>query len=86
VRLPPFRQKSGERDKHKKRPSQQRLMHAIIVRRRQISGEYNKMSPSLKLLAAAASLLVAAVVFVPRSEACAGGTDPNITQRVQQFI
>ena len=43
------------------------------------------MSPnSLKLLAAATSLL--AVVLVPRSEACAASTDPNITQRVQQFI
>lgn len=43
------------------------------------------MSPnSLKLLAAATSLLVPAVVLLPRSEACAG-TDPNIT-RVQQFI
>ncbi len=45
------------------------------------------MSPnSLKLLAAATSLLVAAVVLVPRSEAYAAATDPNITQRVQQFI
>jgi hypothetical protein len=42
---------------------------------------------SLKLLATAASLLVAAVVLVPQDEAkAAAATDPNITQRVQQFI
>jgi hypothetical protein len=40
---------------------------------------------SLKLLAAAASLLAATVVLAPLTEAAAG-TDPNITQRVQQFI
>lgn len=41
---------------------------------------------SLKLSAAAASLLVAAVVLLPQGEAIAAGTDPNLTQRVQQFI
>lgn len=41
---------------------------------------------SLKLLAAAASLLAATVVVAPHTEAAAAGTDPNITQRVQQFI
>ncbi len=41
---------------------------------------------SPKLSAAAASLLVAAVVLLPQGEAIAAGTDPNLTQRVQQFI
>jgi hypothetical protein len=41
---------------------------------------------SPKLSAAAASLLVAAVVLLPQGEAIAAGADPNLTQRVQQFI
>jgi hypothetical protein len=41
---------------------------------------------SLKLLSVAASLFVAGVVLVPQHNARAAGTDPNITQRVQQFI
>ena len=40
---------------------------------------------SLKLLAVAASLLAATVALAPQTEASAAGTDPNITQRVQQF-
>ena len=41
---------------------------------------------SLKLLAVTASLLAATVAFTPQTEARAAGADPNITQRVQQFI
>ena len=41
---------------------------------------------SLKLLAVAASLLAATVALAPQTEASAAGTDPNITQRVQQLI
>ena len=41
---------------------------------------------SLKLLAAAASLLIGTVVLMPQGVAKSAGTDPNITQRVQQFI
>ena len=41
---------------------------------------------SLKLLAVTASLLAATVAFTPQTEARVAGTDPNITQRVQQFI
>ena len=61
----------------------------MIVRRRlkRPIGEYNKMSTnSLKLSAAAASLLAAAVVFAPQTEARAAGTEPNLTPRVQKFI
>ncbi len=41
---------------------------------------------SLKLLAASASLLAAAVVLAPYTKVRAAGADPNLTLRVQQFI
>ena len=45
------------------------------------------MSPkSLKLLAAALSLLAAGVVLPPQGFARSAGTDPNLIQRVDQFI
>jgi hypothetical protein len=45
------------------------------------------MSPkSLKLLAAAVSLLAAAVVLPAQGFARPAGADPNLIQRVDQFI
>ena len=61
----------------------------MIVRRRlkRPIGEYNKMSTnSLKLSAAAASLLAAAVVFAPQTEARASRDRPNLPKEFRNFL